>query len=227
MHNGMHIHMASSHRTAHGESCGLRRSIAQLGTIQNAGSFWTMYFTLETLTVDVVPWQARVNLARVEACGVPEVDNAILAVRQAVETVAQICTVYKLVLRRYDYQRGDIVQKIATMVRGLNGMLGVKTRNKRDAPLDFMSKVGKSVFGLARNKDLRNLARMIGQMQQQIDGMGETIIRNQDLLEAAFKLQEGKINVTKQAVIGNQHTINRLIDRMQDVQRSVMNAQQG
>ena len=64
-------------------------------------------------------------------------------------------------------------------------------------------------------------------MQKQIDGTGETIVRNQDILEAAFKLQDSKINATKQAVIGNQHTINRLIERMQDVQRSIMNAQKG
>ena len=66
---------------------------AQLGTIQNAGSFCTMYFTLGTLPRDIIREQAQVNLARVEACGVPGVNNTTLAVKQAAETVAQICTV--------------------------------------------------------------------------------------------------------------------------------------
>ena len=71
---------------------------APLGTNQNAGSFWTMYFTLGTLPKDIIPEQAWVNIARVEACGVPGVNNTTLAMKQAAETVAQICTV----LRRYE-----------------------------------------------------------------------------------------------------------------------------
>ena len=135
---------------------------------------------------------------------------------KTIEMITQTCAAYRTVLLKFDLQQSKLVGDIAQMMVNINEIMeGAHslTCQRRDAPLDFVSSIGKGLFGFAKQSDLAKMATFIINLVQQTNATAD-IIRNQDCFDSATRLQSGRISASVTHVKEHQRAINRLIDSM-------------
>ena len=94
-------------------------------------------------------------------------------------------------------------------------------RQRRDAPLHFVSSIGKGLFGFAKQSDLAKVATFIISLAQQTNATADLIVRNQDRFESATRVQSNRISASLGPVQENQRAINRLIDSMRGLNDNI------
>ena len=71
------------------------------GKIQNAASYWTMYFEVRKLTEEIVPQVVRKNLAGNHLCHVEISNNDTTPSSvKALKTMAEVCKGYETVIKK-------------------------------------------------------------------------------------------------------------------------------
>ena len=136
----------------------------------------------------------------------------------------QTCAAYRTVLLKFDLQQDKLVKEIKQMIVNIrNIMEGTHSliRQRRDAPLDFVSSIGKGLFGFAKQSDLAKVATFIISLAQQTNATAVLIVRNQDRFESATRVQSNRISPSLGHVQENQRAINRLIDSMRGLNDNI------
>ena len=75
--------------------------------------------------------------------------------------ITQTCATYRTVLLKFDLQQSKLVRDIKQMIVNINEIMeGAHslTRQRRDTPLDFVSTIGKGLFGFVKQSDLAKMA---------------------------------------------------------------------
>ena len=181
---------------------------------------------IESLPDQIIPDEMREDMVTTRLCYTP-----ILSVNQteepegnAVMMIGQTCAAYRVVLLKFDKQRGKITGEIDRMVRTIANLMGMQEfpdRLRRDAPLDIVSTIGKSLFGLAKQSDLARIAVFAVTLQQQLNATGTLMIRNKDRFESALKIQSDRISNTVQHVAENQKSLSKLVEHMKGLNRNI------
>ena len=195
------------------------------GKIQNAASYWTMYFEVRKLTEEIVPQVVRKNLAGNHLCHVEISNNDTTPSSvKALKTMAEVCKGYETVIKKYDLQKSQLILEIDLLKDSINSVMKqprTSNRKRRDVPLGFIGSISNNLFGLAKQSQVQALAALVGQLRQQVNSTGDVFIRHQELLGAAFELQDNKINVTKHQVMSNQQNILQLVSNMRELESHV------
>ena len=187
--------------------------------IQNSGAHWFVHLHVEPLPNNLMPDSNRKSLSDMRLCFIPtpEINSTNQQRLKTVEMITQTCAAYRTVLLKFDLQQSKLARDIKQMIVNINEIMeGAHslTRQRRDALLDFVSSIGKGLFGFAKQSDLAKMATFMINLVQQTNATADLIIRNQDRFESATRLQKGRISVSVTHVQENQRAINRLIDSM-------------
>ena len=138
--------------------------------------------------------------------------------------MAEVCKGYETVIQKYDLQKSQLILEIDLLRDSINSVMKrprTSNRKRRDVPLGFIGSISNNLFGLAKQSQVQALAALVSQLRQQVNSTGDVFIRHQELLGAAFELQDNKINVTKQQVMSNQQNILQLVSNMTELESHV------
>ena len=119
--------------------------------IQNSGAHW---LHVKPLPDNLMPDSNRKSLSDMRLCFIPTPENNSTNQQRlkTIEMIAQTCAAYRTVLLKFDLQRSKLVRDIKQMIVNINEILDGThslTRQRRDAPLVFVSSIGKGLFGFA------------------------------------------------------------------------------
>jgi hypothetical protein len=196
---------------------------ARSGEIQNAGAFWTTYLTFDHVPDDLIPNEVKqeINPDRLCYLGSQEPSETNSSHLQVWDTLSRICDAHKPVVVKFHNQKMKIIKEIETLQRQIKqlGTDRTKGRRERAAPLDFVSTAGRSLFGFAKHSQLITVATMLLKLQQHTNQTISQMMRNQDYLEAAFRVQDDRLNMTRHSIVAQQQVINRLVSAMSALQR--------
>ena len=190
------------------------------GKIQNAASYWTMYFEVGKLTEEIVPQVVRKNFAGNHLCHVEISNNDTTPSSvKALKTMAEVCKGYETVIQKYNLQKSQLILEIDLLRDSINSVTKrprTSNRKRRDVPFGFIGSISNNLFGLAKQSQVQALAALVSQLRQQVNSTGEVFIRHQELLVAGFELQDNKISV-----MSNQQNILQLVSNMRELESHV------
>ena len=139
--------------------------------IQNSGAQWFVHLNVEPLPNNLIPDSKRRSLSDMTLCFIPNPKNNSTN-RQRLKTlemISQTFAAYRTVLLKFDLKQDKHVKEIKQMVVNIrNIMEGTHSliRQRRDAPFDFVSSIGKGLFGFAKQSDLAKVATCIISLAQ-------------------------------------------------------------
>ena len=187
--------------------------------IQNSGAHWFVHLHVEPFHNNLMPDSNRISLSDTRLCFIPTPENnSTDQLRlKTIEMITQTCTAYRVVLLKFDLQRSKFVRDIRQIIVNINEIVdGTHSlaRQHCDAPLDFVSSLGKGLFGFVKQSDLTKMASFMINLVQQTNATDDLIITNQDRFESTTRPQSGCISASVSHVQEHQRAINRLIDSM-------------
>ena len=156
--------------------------------IQNSGAYWFVHLHVEPLPDNLMPDSNRKNLSDMRLCFIPTPENNSTNQQRLkmIKMITQTCTAYRVVLLKFDLQRSKLVRDIRQIIVNINEIVdGTHSlaSQRCDAPLDFVSSIGKGLFGFVKQSDLAKMASFMINLVQQTNATADLIIRNQDRFE--------------------------------------------
>jgi hypothetical protein len=193
---------------------------APLATVQNSGARWLSYLQLPDMTANLIPEIARSSLNMQQAClyDIDLTSNRTIVNKHGalLESIFQICHAYRPVLTRFNKQKALIIEDIDRIQDGVMKLVKTsrKEKTKRDAPLDFVSSIGKGLFGFAKHSHLEALYNNVANLQSAVNSSIGKMIRNQELMESVIELTDERITLAQSAIADSQRQINKIVTDM-------------
>ena len=195
-----------------------------IAKLQNSGSAWVNYLKLPSMTDEIIPPESRSELRAQSACSVSpslfQNQTVVEAYQGHIETIMSICESFKPVITRYNRQKKMIITDIDDIqdhIRRLGWRNDQEMRGRRDAPLDFISTIGKGLFGFAKHSDVEEIEENLFNLRQGVNESIQNLIRNQNLMQSAMKINNDRLETAHENVRESQRRINRIVNDMREL----------
>lgn len=190
--------------------------------LQNSGSFWRNYIQLQNFTDQLIPNFVRTHASETFLCNLEYQGNDTSSTYKtlALKTMKAICVTLSPSLSAFNLQKQKLINDIDTSQMTIQQLMkGTQlAKTKRNAPFDFVSSLGKSLFGLSKHSDLLHLHENLQNLKFQTNTSLGRIQRHSNLLQSVVNIQNDRINKAKLSIIDNELRINSTLNNIQDIE---------